>query len=374
MTEVTLFGYVVPMRVILVRVGLVVGVATTVSFCLTMGLSVYRSGKNTRRERVRPDLREELLNRLFADEPDWEGWVDGLSRMERAVVESLLDDNLRELDGREADRLRDLGDALGIPERAGRRLESRNEYDRLQALTWLTLLCRPDQYVDSTFEPQSPRERAAVVTLLQVSGTLPDAESGISMLLDGTNEEFTVFGQDTLYRVARDDPEPLLRRANRSYSEWPEPLLTQVLAVCANLGTSVRDGDLGWLTAALETENEAIRAAAAAALGSFGWNASLRDQLFLERATDDPSPRVRAAVYEMLAAWGDEKALWILLFALVEETHPRALTLGTAALVRRRDRIETDGDAVLGDAWAWSLEHAEYDQLARTPNRDGVTG
>lgn len=374
MAEVIAFGYVIPLVVILVAVALVVGLALAISFYLTISLSVYRSVTQIKRERVRPELEDELLDRLFAADPAWESWAASLSGTKRTVVESLLDEYLRELDGQDADQLRELGDALGIPERAQRQLASRDEYTRLDALTWLTLLERPEPYLESAFEPRTPHERAAVVTLLQATGALPDAETGISVLLDGASEKFTVFGQDTLYRVARDDPEPLLRTASSSDGEWPEPLLAQVLAVCAHLETSVRDGNLEWLTAALETENEAIRASAAAALGSFGWQASLRDQVFLERATDDPSPRVRAAVYEMLASWGDQEALSILLFALVEETDPRALTIGTTALVRRRDRIDTGAPTVLGDAWAWSREHAEYDRLARTSSPDRVGG
>jgi hypothetical protein len=373
MADVTALGYDVPTVVIFVTTALVVALALATALFLTMGLSVYRSVRDTQRERVRPALQDELLDRLFADEPDWESWVSGLSRTERTVVTSLLDEYLRELDGGDADRLRGLGDALGIPQQAKRWLESGTEYSRLDALTWLTLLQRSEPYLESDFEPRTPRERAATVTLLETTDRLPDSETGVSILLDGVDEQFTVFGQDTLYRVAQDDPEPLLRTASREYDEWPEPLLAQVLAVCGHLETSIRDGNLEWLTAALETQNEAIRAAAANALGSFGWQASLRDQLFLERATDDPSPRVRAAVYEMLAAWGDDQALSILLFALVEETHPRALTLGTTALVRRRDRIDTDAATVLGDAWMWSLEHADYDRIARESGPDRVS-
>jgi hypothetical protein len=67
----------------------------------------------------------------------------------------------------------------------------------------------------------------------------------------------------------------------------------------------------------------------------------------------------------MLAEWGDEEALTALLYALVSERNPRALTIGTTALVGQRDRIDVDAAAVLGPAWEWSLEHAEYDRLAR---------
>lgn len=362
---VTAFGYTVPLTVILVFIALVISLLLSVSFYLTIGLSVYRSVKKSRRDRVRSDLRTELLDRLFADEPGWDTWVEELDAVEQEVVESLLDEHLRELDGGDAETLRELGDELGIPERAARRLETGTEYTRLGALTWLTLLRRPEPYLESSFEPQTPSERAAVVTLLQQTDKLPDGETGISILLDGTDEQFTVFGQDTLYRVARLDPAPLLRTASDAYDEWPEPLLGQVLAVCAHLETSVREGELAWLTAVLETGNEATRAAAADALASFGWHATLREQAYLERAVNDPSPLARAAIYEMLASWGDQAALTVLYDALTEETDARALTMGTNALVGRRDRPETDPGMRFGDAWTWSVEHDKYDRLAR---------
>lgn len=369
--SVTAFGYVVPLTVILVFVGLVVGLLLSVLFYLTIGFSVYRSVKQTRRDRVRPDLRTELLDCLFAEAPEWDKWVGGLSAVEREVVESLLDEHLRELDGREAETLRQLGDALGIPERAGRQLESGSEYTRLQALTWLTLLRRPAPYTESAFEPQTPRERASVVTLLEKTDQLSDEESGISLLLDGADEQFTVFGQDTLYRVALRNPEPLLRKASEAYNEWPEPLLGQVLAVCSHLETSVSDGELAWLVTVLETGNEATRAAAANALGSFGWQTSLREQAFLERAVDDPSPRVRRAVYEMLASWGDNEAISSLRNALAEESDSRALTTGMTALINREDRLDVAPIDGLEGAWAWSLEHVEYDRLARRSQTGG---
>ena len=362
---VTAFGYSVPRTVVLVFVALVVGLLLAVQFYLTIGLSVYRSVKQTRRDRVEPELRGELLDRLFAEDPDWEAWVGGLSTVERDVVESLLDEHLRELDGTEAETLRGLGDALEIPERAGQRLEAGDEYERLHALTWLTLLRRPGPYLESSFEPRTPRERASVVTLLEQTDRLADKETGIEILLDGIDAQFSVFGQDTLYRVARRDPAPLLRTASVAYQTWPEPLLGQVLAVCAQLETSVRDGELAWIVAVLETGTEATRAAAADALASFGWRGSLRDRAFLERAVNDPSPRVRNAVYGMLASWGDRAALEVLQQALAAETDSGALTAGMTVLARRQDRFETDPGVMLGAAWDWSLEHVEYDRLAR---------
>lgn len=359
------FGYEIPLVVVLAVVALVVGLLLAVSLYTTLIWSVYRSIVDDRRDRVRDDLREGLLERLFAEDPDWEAWVSGFSTTERTVAESLLDEFLRELDGQEKVQLQGLGVALGIPDRARRQLDGGREFDRLDALTWLTLLGDPEPYLESTFDPETPRERAATVTLLSETDSLEDSRDGVSILLDDIEGQFTVFGQDTLYRVSREDPTPLLETARAEYTTWDEPLLAQVLAVCANLESSVGEQDLAWLIAALETENEAIRAAAARALGSFGWRESIRDRSFLERAVDDPSPRVRGAVYEMLGAWGDQTALSVLLYALVEESHPRALERGTAALVARRDRIDAETSAVLGPVWDWSLEHAEYDALAR---------
>ncbi|WP_276270583.1 HEAT repeat domain-containing protein [Haloarcula litorea] len=363
-------GYLVPLSVLLTVLALLVGLLLATSFALTMGLSVSRYLGDRRRERVRDDVQTELLDRLYGPgDPGWEEWAASLSTTERRVAESLLGEFLRELDGTDAERLRPLGSALGVTGRARERLGGGDEYRRLQALTWLTLLCDTDPVAAVDFEATTARERAALVRLLSTCDELADADAAVSLLLDGIDEQFTVFGQDTLYRVTRRDPGPLFARASDRYREWPKPLFAQVLAVCKHLDTSAGETDLTWLTAALEDETEAIRAAAARALGSFGWHESLRDRVFLERAVADPSPRVRAAVYEMLGSWGDESALSVLLYALVSEDDPRALERGTHALVTHRDRVGEDGPAVLGEAWRWSSEHDRYDGLARRGGR-----
>ena len=367
---VTAFGYTIPLRVLLVAIALVLALFLAVSFHLTTILSIYRSVRRTRRDRVRPDLRTELLDRLFSDNPAWDTWVSGCSTVEREVIEELLDEHLRELDGDDAETLRELGDALGIPDRAGRRLASGDEYAHLHALTWLTLLRRPTPYLNSSFDPETPRERAAVVTLLAETDELTDSATGVSILLDGLDKQFSVFGQDTLYRVARDDPVPLLETARTDAHSWPEPLLQQVLAVCAQLETSIpeSEGDLSWITAVLETGSDPTQAAAAEALASFGWRPSVREQAFVQRATNDPSSHVRAAVYKTLANWGDETALWVLRVALSKESDPRALTIGAQALIECDDDT-TDPGRLVGPAWDWSAEQVRYDRIARRPQR-----
>lgn len=358
-------GYTVPLTIVLVFVALVIGLALGVMFWLTIALSVYRSVQRDRRERVRSDLEGGLLDRVFDPEMDWDEWVSTLSDVERTVLESLLDEYIRELDGSEVERLTVLGEALEIPERSRRQLEGSGEYAHLSALTWLALLERPDVLRAAGFEPATPRERAAVVRLRHETDELDEPASGITIMLEDARTQFTVFGQDTLYRVALEDPPAFLEAVAANYRSWSQPLLVQVLTVCRHLGASIRGGDVSWLTASLGHDNEAVRAAAARALGELGWRSELRDQLFLDRLIDDPSPQVRSAVYRMLARWGDEGAVETLTRALATEDDERARLAGTEALVGRRDRLPSDSPPELVDTWAWSSEHAEFDRVAR---------
>ncbi|WP_323675924.1 HEAT repeat domain-containing protein [Halorubellus sp. PRR65] len=362
-------GYILPIETVLVVLGLLVGIGLVVSAGLTLGLSVYRHRRDERADRVRPDVQDALLERAFSPDPNWDDWIDTLSATERQVAEDLLAEYLRELDGSETDSLKELGAALGIPERARSDLERGHKFVRLQALTWLIRLDDPEPYRAASYGPETPPERASVARLLSQTGELISPRQGLELLLAGATEEFSVFGQDTLYRLASDDPDALFEIATEQYDAWPPALLTQVLLVCGQLGSAVRTADISWLTASLEADDEGVRAAAASALGGFGWRPDLRDSTFFARATDDPSPRVRGAVYEMLGAWGDHEALTLLVYALVSEDDPRALVRGTNALVSRRDRIDADEPAVLGSAWEWSSEHASYDGVARGRTR-----
>ncbi|WP_336327491.1 HEAT repeat domain-containing protein [Halovenus sp. HT40] len=366
---ITGFGYSVPRIVVIVFVALVLGIALAVLFWLTVGWSTYRSVQRTRRDRVRDDLQSELLDHLFEPDVDWEPWVTGLSGTEREVVESLLDEYLRELDGSDADKLRGLGRELGIPERSTRQLQSRGEYTRLSALTWLTLLREPDPLAEVNFEPQTPRERASVARLRYESDDLDSPAEGVDILLGEATTQFTIFGQDTLFQIATEDPVALFSMAADQYQQWSISLLVQVLVVCQHVGSTVTSEDVSWVIAMLEHDNEPVRAAAAQALGQLGWRTDLRDDLLGERLVMDPSPRVRGAIYEMLAAWGDSRALDLLTRTLETELDDRARLTGTNALVEHSDRLPETASAELGATWAWSSEHAEYDDRARKPRR-----
>lgn len=362
---VALGGYTVPITTVLLALGLLVGTGLVVSFALTIGLSSYRYLKATRRERVRGPVQSTILDKAFSPDANWEEWVSTLSTTERSMALELLGEYLRELEGSEAESLKDLGAALNVPEQARAELEQGHMYERLQALTWLIRLEDPEPYRTAAYEPQTAPERASVARLLYETEALDTPEAEIRLLLEGVSEEFSIFGQDTLYRLANESPDVMFELAAEQYETWSPPLLAQVLLVAGQLETGVRTADISWLTASLEADDEGVRAAAAGALSGFGWRPELRDSISPSQVTSDPSPRVRGAVYEMLGEWGDHKALTALIFALVSEEDPRALVRGTNALVRRQDRIDEHEAAILGSAWEWSTEHASYDSVSR---------
>lgn len=358
---VSAFGYSVRLIVLVIVLALVIGLALAVLFWLTIGLSVYRSVQDTRQERVRDDLQARLLDGVFSAEPEWESWVQTLSGVERDVLEDLLGEYLRELDGENVARLQELGEVLGIPERSKRRLNASGEYKRLYALTWLALLGRPEELHEADFTPETPRERASVVRLRYETDDLESPAEGVSIMLSGATSQFSIFGQDTLYRVATDDPGALFREAQEQYQNWSQPLLVQVLSVCQHVGTNVTTEDLSWFVGALEHDIPAVRAAAARALGNVGWRQDIRSEPFLNRLAQDPSPEVRGATYEMLARWGDQQAVETLSAALVAEEDARARLVGMDALVTRTDSPPADRPREFDATWAWSREHAEFD-------------
>lgn len=351
--------------VVLVVLATALGVALAVLAVLTLGRSVVRSVGDSRRERVRDDLQDELVDRIFDPETDWSTWVEGLSRLERSVAEELLDEYVRELDGRNVENLRGLGAELGIPGRSTNHLLSRREYERLSGLTWLALLGRPDQVRAVAFRPETVRERAAVARMRHESNDLDDTAEGIQILLTNTTAQFSVFGQDTLYRIALQKPSALFEIARDSSDSWPIPLLIQVLVVCQHVGSNVSTEDLSWLTALLEHTDPTVREAATLALGQVGWRRDIRSPALVTRLVADPSPRVRRAVYRMLAQWGDTEAIELLAGALQTEDDPQTRLAGTDALAEQREQFPVAMAKPLERAWLWSQEQATYDRIAR---------
>ncbi|MXR40191.1 HEAT repeat domain-containing protein [Halobaculum sp. WSA2] len=347
-------------------VGVVIGSLLVAVFVLTVAVSGYEAWLRRRREAVRDDVRSGLLDRLYdPDEPGWEAWVEGMNGPERHVATDLLDEYLRTLEGADADRLRGLGDALGIGERSRGRLDARDEYARLRALGWLTLLRDvPESVAAGEHDPATPRERAAVARLLYETDPEAYADRAVDVLLADAREPFPAFGTDTLYRLATTDPTAVVERAAADYGRWSPDLLAQVLVVCRAVETGLAGADLSWIVALLEHEAEAVRVEAALTLARFGWRTPIREEAFLRRATDDDSPRARGAGYAMLGAWGDERSVAVLGAALREEPNDRALLAGAEALTDAGVPREEVPERAR-PAWEWVREQRRYDDRAR---------
>ncbi|MFB6227789.1 MAG: HEAT repeat domain-containing protein [Halobacteriales archaeon] len=218
----------------------------------------------------------------------------------------------------------------------------------------------------STFENHctgTPRERAAATRVLYVTEFENIASVGVDLLLGNSPSPFSVFGIDTLYRVAETDPEPLFARAAADYRGWDPALQAQVLLVARRLNTVVGDADLSWVVDLADSPAERTRIEAIRTLGGFGWRQPLRDQVDVDALTSDPSPAVRTSVYRTLGEWGDQDATDALLKTVADETDKRARFTAAQELVGH-----CDDDVIpesLSDAWSWASEHARFDRLAR---------
>lgn len=335
---------------------------------VTLGYSLRAARVNRRRTETRARLRGELLDRQYGrDDPGWASWVESLSTAEREELESLLGVYLREIEGRDARRLAGLGSALGIDERSRRDVANGDYWDRLHALTWLALLRdSPDRELLEDNCLGSPRERAAAARVLYASDAPDLATTGVDLLLGDDPAAFSVFGIDTLYRVAEGDPAPFFERAAADFDDWDPALQQQVLLATRHLHTVVGSADLSWAVRALSSPQERVRASAWGALDAYGWNLRVRSGIDLGAVGEEPSPIVRANAYRLLGTWGDPDALGALRGAAGAEPDARARVAATDALLaHRRPGSEPPVPDGLDAAWRWASEHARFDRIAR---------
>jgi hypothetical protein len=304
----------------------------------TMVVTIRHHLGSSRVESARDRVQAELFERLFATDPDWEAWIQTLSRAERRQVETLLEEYLRRLRGTEHARLRDLGTALGIPTRARRELADGG--GRFRALTWLALLEEP---VDPTrLEAcctDTPRHRAGAARVLYRSGHPDAAAAGTDILLGDGDRPLTAFGMDTLYRLNDGTDTPLLSRLESDADAWNQRLVVQALLVVRYCNIADPGERLGWLPEVLESESPRVRAAAVGVVERHGWRDHLQDEIDIEALLADPDPAVRRETYQLLASWGDERSAAWLREALETDTEQDMLALVRAFLVHPRTEL-----------------------------------
>lgn len=310
---------------------------------LTVGKSLTTAWRDRRLDAVRPAVRTGVFDRLFADDPAWEEWVVGLDRYERAVALALVDDLLRTVRGGSRRRLVDLAVALGALDGVRRDLREEGEYERLRALTWLTLLGKPLHHDTlAAHAADTPALRAASARLLAEHDDETATEAELDLLL-APGEPLTVLGIDTLARLTRHDPAPLLLRLRERRTVWPAALIEQVLIAARHASPTTDPDAVAWVTELLDREEPLVRAGACDLLAAYGWQLTVRDGVDVDRTLDDPDPGVRIAASRMLARWGDDAALSRLERAAREESDDRARLAAVRGL--SNDRLAPYGPA-----------------------------
>ncbi len=365
-----------PVRLLLwLTVGL--GSLLAAAAFVILGGSVYRAWRAREQHALRPRIRDEIIERTYAPETAWDEWVAGLSPMERAIAEEELDGLLRLVEGSETDALADLAVALDIPQRARQAIVHGSRYERLDGLTWLTLLNQPvapGVLLDHC--TGTPDERAAAARLLYASDHPRRVPVGLDLLLADPETTLPVFGLDTLYRLAQPDPTLVVERTIDQAVDWDPELLIQVLFVMAEVSEETDSTDVEWLTTLLDHEAPGVRAEAARSLSAYAGQDTPGARIDLDSLVADSDSRVRVATYEMLGEWGSREALDALERSAPQESDPLARVAAAEALCDHPTAIPDDPPAALQRALRWVVANRAVRASARptVEHRSGPTG
>ena len=342
----------------------VVGGTFLVVATITLGLSVLRRHRDRRSERRDVRIQRAVFGKLAEPEPDWDAFVDELSRGEQRAAERILESLLRDVRGTVREQLLDAARALKLGPRAERRLRSKDVVDRQLGLTTLALLDHPipiERISEMRTEPVTLREPAARLLYERREEFDSASNRGTWLLLSRGKDVLTVYGVETLFRLNRRGATPLLTIGYRHAHRWQPDLTVQVLAVLSRCQVTTSTEAFGWVCESLDHDDPAVRAAAVSAFGNLGWHAELRAKLSLGTTLDDPNQRVRRAAYRVLGRWGDDQARAWLRWALVTEFDPMSRVSLCRALAEAAG-TDVDGPALADNpAWEWIV--AERDAV-----------
>ncbi|MDQ2056348.1 HEAT repeat domain-containing protein [Halobellus sp. H-GB7] len=346
---------VVSSETLLLLGGIILLLLTTVA-TLTVSRSILSQRTDRRDAEALPRVRQTLLERMEATDPEWEEWVEGLSASERRVATDLLEDYLQRIRGGDRTSLQRLGYALGIDQQARRKLHDGDHIERRWALHWIARL--DVDVTTATLEAtcgDHPETRAAAARVLYEQERPDAAQAGTALLLRGSSP-MSVLGIDTLYHLNKLSPGPLVTSARGSYDEWSESRLIQVLRVIGKAGPVKPQTDLGWIGFLFLSNSPTVRAAAAESLFGYGWHNDVRSVVEVDQVRTDGSPQVRRAVYRMLGSWGDEVSTNALCDAIRTESNPRAAIDAISALGERSTRLpESELSTASSAARDWVL-------------------
>lgn len=339
---------------VLVTVSISLFVSLFVLGTAAVSISVFLLWRSRRRAETKETVKQQMFERLEGED-DWEVWCEGFSRAEKGAAKRLLADYLRQVKGKEQTELRRVGKALGIEDRAAKRIGSRRKYARIDGLTWLTLLGGHVSTYEVVEAATDRETRAAAGRYLHESG---NDRTATHVVLD-TESPLSVFGMDTLYRANRTNSRPIHGWAMGESENWETELLIQVLTVVRHTEPTIDERSLEWIYPLLGHEKSAVRAAAVRALNSVGWMDSVRESVDMELLSEDESPEVRRATYETLSEWGDEVSLLLLAYRVTVEENDRCRLVAVESLHEQGYEAKDVSRPEYHKTWDWVEARSE---------------
>lgn len=330
---------------ILVRIVAVLGVLLVCVGGATIGLAVGQHRSTRRAAALRPGLRSELVERLSADEPEWNVWIERLSKHEREILLELAEGLLRNVRGAEGTELQRLVGELGVDERRLRAcIESGEPATQHRALVWSMLLDHrlpPDYLLEHASRPRSVRTAAA--RSLYETGEPAALHAALRLLVREGSEPLSLFGIDTLYRITNDRPDHLLDAARSDAGRWDSAFLVQVLTVVRRCVSAVPPSSVIWIGEHVDHDSTDVRTAAIRALGEYVWHPDVRDRFEFERLVNDPSATIRRATYVALDSCDGSRERELLVEAARTEEDDRARLVAVRLLHRRDESFSFGG-------------------------------
>lgn len=323
----------------------------------TLTASVLLRAWDRHTSRVLSTVRPEIVSRINADEPEWEAWVAGLSRLDRRIVRTEVYRQLRTVSGDYARELADLAVALGIDDQARGQLVASDSRDKLRGLARLAVL-------DTSVDPEwladaaaTPRERATVGRVLASNPEFVGPASVATYLLE-PGETLPSDAVYSLYRVMSRRA-TAIRLVTDEWRSWDDTLVAQVLSVLRHTHDG-SDALTAWICTCLEADAATVRMAAVNALEPvIDGTGQVPDAVDVDSVMRDDSVRVRAAAFEQFAGTSEETTARLVEAALVEPSNVACLVAALNLEAELRDRtIPAEGPLANCLDWAASTDNS----------------
>ncbi|MFB6284692.1 MAG: hypothetical protein ABEK59_12320 [Halobacteria archaeon] len=312
---------------------------------------------------------------------------------DRQAVKWVLREELLNSTGSREERIREIGNHLGLIEEMEEKIEEGDRYSKLRALIWLKLLgaqVSPTWLIELCSEDQELRS-AAVQVLLENDDVETDMLGTELLLTD--SEPMTLLGLDALYRMNFRNPEHLLMFTGFWAREWGISKLVQVLRVMKTCEPPSRHVKADWLLEFLEHDFPSVRAYIVEALLGYGqlpsekpdqlasdmkteksgfryfnrdWHhpsqpfPSLWEQIDLYSLAFDPSPKVRRATYRTLGSFGDIGSVEPVALALWWENNARAKVTSAESLYHADAELSSELPEDVRQTWRWVLARESF--------------